>query len=83
METKSGKEDIFLEKHYAELVKNIDITAQQYKRVVGILYNGTDVRVIKYIKGCRQYEEIEDVAKTLQNKRYYIALLKKIGLISN
>lgn len=77
LETKSGKEDVFLEKHYVELVKNIEITAQQYKRVVGILYNGTDVRVIKHIKGSEQYEEIADVAKTLQNKRYYIALFKE------
>ncbi len=77
LETKSGKEDVFSEKHYAELVKNIEITAQQYKRVVGILYNGTDVRVIKYIKESQQYEEIADVAKTLQNKRYYIALFKE------
>lgn len=77
LETKSEKEDVFSEKHYAELVKNIEIAALQYKRVVGILYNGTDVRVIKYIKGSGQYEEIEDVAKTLQNKRYYIALFKE------
>lgn len=77
LETKSGKEDVFLEKHYVELVKNIEITAQQYKRVVGIFYNGTDVRVIKHIKGSEQYEEIADVAKTLQNKRYYIALFKE------
>lgn len=60
LETKSEKEDVFSGKHYAELVKNIEITAQQYKRVVGILYNGTDVRVIKYIKGNEQYEEIVD-----------------------
>ena len=77
LETKSEKEDVFSEKHYAELVKNIEITAQQYKRVVGILYNGTEVRVVKYIKGSEQYEEIADVAKTLQNKRYYIALFKE------
>lgn len=50
LETKSEKEDVFSEKHYAELVKNIEITAQQYKRVVGILYNGTDVRVSNTLK---------------------------------
>lgn len=77
LETKSGKEDVFSKKHYAELVKNIEITAQQYKRVVGILYNGADVRVIKYIKEDDQYEEITDVANTLQNKRYYIALFRE------
>lgn len=77
LETKSEKEDIFVEKHLKELTKNIEITTQQYKRVVGILYNGIDVRVIKYLKDSGLCEEIEDVAKTLQNKRYYIALFKE------
>ena len=77
LETKSEKEDIYLEKHVRELLKNIEITSQQYKRIVGILYNGIDVRVIKYIKGRDGHEEIKDVARTLQNKRYYIALFKE------
>lgn len=77
LETKSEKENILSDKHYAELVKNIEITSQQYKRIVGILYNGTDVRVFKYTKGNKQCEEIDDVAMTLQNKRYYIALFKE------
>lgn len=77
LETKSEKEDIFLEKHLKELLKNIEITSQQYKRIVGILYNGIDVRVIKYIQGRDGHEEIKDVARTLQNKRYYIALFKE------
>ena len=77
LETKSEKEDIYLEKHVKELLKNIEITSQQYKRIVGILYNGIDVRVIKYIKGRDGHEEIKDVARTLQNKRYYIALFKE------
>lgn len=77
LETKSEKEDIYLEKHVKELLKNIEITSRQYKRIVGILYNGIDVRVIKYIKGRDGHEEIKDVARTLQNKRYYIALFKE------
>jgi len=77
LETKSEKENIFSEKHYAELVKNVEITSQQYKRIVGILYNGTDVRVIKYTKDNKNCEEISDVAATLQNKRYYIALFRE------
>lgn len=77
LETKSDKEDVFYDKHLDELVKNMKIAAQQYKRVVGILYNGVDIRVFKYTKGCSVPEEITDVAKTLQNKRYYIALFKE------
>lgn len=75
LETKSEKEDVFLEKHFDELVKNVEIAAKQYKRIVGILYNGKDVRVIK--RDNKQCEEIGDIAKTLQNKRYYIALFKE------
>lgn len=77
LEAKSEKENIFSEKHYTELVKNIEITSQQYKRIVGILYNGTDVRVFKYTKDNKNCEEISDVATTLQNKRYYIALFRE------
>lgn len=77
LEAKSEKENIFSEKHYAELVKNVEITSQQYKRIVGILYNGTDIRLIKYTKDNKNCEEISDVATTLQNKRYYIALFRE------
>ena len=59
------------------MVKNVEITSQQYKRIVGILYNGTDIRVIKYTKDNKNCEEISDVATTLQNKRYYIALFRE------
>lgn len=77
LETKSEKEDVFSEKNYTELIKNIEITSQQYKRIVGILYNGVDVRVVKYTADGKTFEEVTDVAKTLQNKRYYIALFKE------
>lgn len=77
LETKAEKENVFLEKHFDELVKNVEIAAQQYRRIVGVLYNGIDVRVIKYLKDNKKCEEIVDVAKTLQNKRYYIALFKE------
>lgn len=77
LETKSEKENIFSDKYFIELQKNIEITAQRYKRIVGILYNGVDIRVFKYMKETLHCEEISDVAKTLQNKRYYIALFKE------
>ena len=35
------------DKQVEELVKNIRITQRHYERVVGILYNGEDVRVFK------------------------------------
>ena len=47
LETKSEAEDITLQKWVNELEKNCNIVLTQYKEVVGILYNGTSVRVFK------------------------------------
>lgn len=71
LETKSEAEDISLQKWVDELVKNCNIVATKYKQVVGILYNGIDIRVFK--------DNIEetDVSSTLQNKEYYISLFTK------
>lgn len=71
LETKSESENIFLKKWEKELIKNCDIVASKYKQVVGILYNGIDIRVFK-----NNIEET-DVSNTLQNKEYYIALFTK------
>lgn len=71
LETKSEAEDISNQKWIDELIKNCNIVATKYKQVVGILYNGIDVRVFK--------NNIEDTEAsiTLQNKAYYIALFTK------
>ena len=50
-----------------ELLKNVRIVQTQYKKVVGILYNGEDVRVFK------GEEEIKTPAK-LQGVGYYLSL---------
>ena len=68
LETKSELEDISLKKWENEIVKNCSYVLSKYKNVVGILYNGIDIRVFK------NNEEIFDVAKELQNKHYYISL---------
>ena len=71
LETKSEIEDMSNQKWIDELIKNCNIVATKYKQVVGILYNGIDIRVFK--------NNIEDteVSATLQNKTYYIALFTK------
>lgn len=71
LETKSEAEDISNQKWIDELIKNCNIVVTKYKQVVGILYNGIDVRVFK--------NNIEDTEAsiTLQNKTYYIALFTK------
>lgn len=71
LEAKSEAEDISNQKWIDELIKNCNIVATKYKQVVGILYNGIDVRVFK--------NNIEDTEAsiTLQNKTYYIALFTR------
>ena len=71
LETKSEAEDIYLQKREDELIKNCNIVARKYRQVVGILYNGIDIRVFK------NNVEDTDVSKTLQNKAYYISLFTK------
>ena len=71
LETKSEIEDISNQKWIDELIKNCNIVATKYKQVVGILYNGIDIRVFK-----NNVEDTE-VSATLQNKTYYIALFTK------
>lgn len=71
LETKSEAEDISLQKWVNELVKNCNIIACKYKQVIGILYNGKDIRVFK------NNVEVNDVSSVLQNKEYYIALFAK------
>lgn len=65
LETKSEREDLTKQKWENELIKNINIVRSQYSKVVGILYNGSDIRVFK------NNEEITGVASTLQHKHYY------------
>ena len=65
LETKSEKEDLTKAKWVNELKKNIAIAHDKYSKVVGILYNGSDIRVFK------NEEEITGIASTLQHKHYY------------
>lgn len=71
LETKSEKEDLGNLKWVAELMKNIDVVATKYNKIVGILWNGKDIRVFK----CK--EEDLNTAPTLQNKSYYISMFTK------
>lgn len=65
LETKSSKIEL-KEKQVEEIKKNIKIAKTQYKDVLGILYNGVEVRAFKDDK------EIK-VVKDLQNKEYYLS----------
>ena len=62
LETKSEKEDLSQQKWKEELLKNIEIVLRRYHKVIGILYNGKDIRVFK------GKMEIDCIAPDLQNK---------------
>lgn len=76
LETKSEKEDIHQVKYYNELIKNTDIVSEQYKKVIGILYNGLEIRVFK------NGVEIQ-TSPVLQNKKYYIDLFNENTIDKN
>ena len=65
LETKNTKQS--LENFTDEIIKNCEIALSQYNKVIGILYNGHDVKVFK------NTEEIS-ATETLQNKEYYLSL---------
>lgn len=69
LETKAS--NILLgDKQVEEILKNVKIVESQYKKVVGILYNGEDLRVFK------NELEIVDTPKELQRLEYYISLFE-------
>lgn len=77
LETKSEIEDISKEKWVKELFKNVDIISSKYTKIIGILYNGKDIRVFK------NKVELTDVSTKLENKKYYLALFNKDKLDKN
>lgn len=74
LETKAEKEEITNQKCVDQLFKYIDIVATKYNKVVGILWNGKDIRVYK-----GKVEE-KSTAPTLQEKSYYISLYTQTKL---
>lgn len=68
LETKASNV-ILADKCVEEVVKNVRIVEQQYEKVVGVLYNGDDVRVFK---GEKAYDG--DGVRILHNVEYYTAL---------
>jgi type I restriction enzyme M protein len=77
LETKSELEDISKEKWVDELFKNTDIINSKYSKIIGILYNGVDIRVFK------NKVELTNVSKKLEDKKYYLGLFNKDKLDKN
>lgn len=70
LETKASK-IVLGNKQVDEILKNVRIIEDQYEHVVGVLYNGYDVRVFK---GTQEYTG--DGAGELHNVEYYTSLFK-------
>lgn len=68
LETKSEKEELSKKKWANEILKNIKIANKHYSKVVGILYNGKDIRLFM------NYDEIPSDTSVLQRLSYYAKL---------
>lgn len=73
LETKSTKIELN-NNAKSELIKNCKIALTQYKKVIGLLYNGVDLQVFKSNEGIM--EPISSPSE-LQNKEYYLTLFNK------
>lgn len=69
LETKNSEADLTDKRWEGELLTNIEVLLTKYTKVIGVLYNGNDIRVFKNNK-----EIAEGVAPTLQSTSYYIRL---------
>jgi type I restriction-modification system DNA methylase subunit len=76
LETKNSGIDISDAKCLHELKKNISIASIKYKRVIGILYNGVDVLILKD-------GDIVDLKNHLFPKEYYLKLYDKNSIDKN
>lgn len=73
LETKATKFNLETQKWVDEIKKNCTIAMTKYKNVIGILYNGNEVR-------CFKNNDPVDVAPELQKKGYYFELFLNEGI---
>ena len=75
LETKPEPTDLYKEQWANELLKNVRIVQSKYNDVIGILYDGKDIRVYK-----GEDEITASVSPTLQHKSYYIDLYTDVKI---
>lgn len=75
LETKAEDVNISNVKWENEIKKNCNIALTKYKRCIGILYNGNDIKVYK-----NNTELTKGISNKLENKDYYINLFNVKGL---
>lgn len=76
LETKNSEENIYKEEWYNEIIDNCIIAHKKYDNVIGILYNGYDIRVFKN-------EEEIDTSNELQHYDYYLDFFREIKIDKN
>ena len=69
LETKNSQANIDDQRCVSELLTNIEILMTKYNKVIGILYNGKDIKVFR-----NKDEVTSGLADTLQNTQYYSKL---------
>lgn len=75
LETKNSNENLDDPKWIKEIKENSEIVQSKYKKVIGILYNGNDVRVFK------NGELLKDCGNgLLQNKKFYLDIFNEISI---
>lgn len=75
LETKNSDENLDDPKWVKEIKENSEIIQTKYKKVIGILYNGNDVRVFK------NGELLKDCGNgVLQNKKFYLDIFNEIAI---
>ena len=79
LETKSSK--ITIEKYTDELVKNCNIVLKKYSDVIGILYNGFEIKILKNDKNDKMVEV--KTSSILESKDYYLKIFNSVPINKN
>lgn len=77
-ELKAGDKKLHYEDLVNQLKKYMHVTATRYKRVIGILYNGEDIRIFKYLDKTNEIIEVNNLSNELKQKEYYIKFVYEI-----
>ena len=67
-EAKSSNKALSTKAWKDEILRNVNVAKQKYAHVIGILYNGTDIRIWK------DGIELKSLSKKLEHKTYYTKL---------
>ena len=71
LEAKSENKNLTDKAGEEEITRNVAVVRQKYAHVVGILYNGVDIRV------WMNENEAKNLSKNLEHKKYYIRLFSQ------